>query len=159
MDDLIPVLSEAELTAIDAEIAHLPYPAAAAIDALKIVQQHRGWVSDESLQAIARHLGMSSAELDGIATFYSMIFRRPVGEKVILLCDSVCCWIKGCQQLQARIQEKLGIAPGETTADNRFTLISASCLGDCDHAPVLMVDEDLHRDVSGEDLVKLLEAD
>ena len=78
---LIPVLSEEELAAIDAEIAQVPYRAAVAIDALKIVQAHRGWVSDESLQAIARHLQMSAAELDGIATFYNLIFRRPVGEQ------------------------------------------------------------------------------
>ena len=87
--NLVPVLSQEELAAIDAEIAHVPYRAAVAIDALKIVQTHRGWVSDESLQAIARHLDMSAAELDGIATFYNLIFRRPVGEQVILLCNSI----------------------------------------------------------------------
>ena len=104
---LIPVLSEQELAAIDAEIAHVPYRAAVAIDALKIVQAHRGWVSDESLQAIARHLEMSAEELDGVATFYNLIYRRPVGEQVILLCNSISCWIKGCDRLQAKISSQL----------------------------------------------------
>ena len=140
-------LSEAELAEIDAEIAHVPYRAAVAIDALKIVQAHRGWVSDESLQAIARHLQMSAEELDGIATFYNLIFRRPVGDKVILLCNSISCWIKGCDRLQQEISEQLGIGLGETTADNRYTLLPVTCLGACDKAPVMMVGDELHEDV------------
>jgi NADH-quinone oxidoreductase subunit E len=159
MSELIPVvndgetvLSAEELAEIDAEIAHVPYRSAVAIDALKIVQAHRGWVSDESLRAIARHLHMSAAELDGVATFYNLIFRRPVGDTVILLCNSISCWIKGCDGLQARIGEQLGIGLGETTADNRYTLLPVTCLGACDKAPVLMVGEDLHENVSVQSL-------
>jgi NADH-quinone oxidoreductase subunit E len=153
MSDLIPLsnttmLSEAELSAIDAEIAHVPYRAAVAIDALKIVQAHRGWVSDESLQAIASHLQMSAAELDGIATFYNLIFRRPVGDKVILLCNSISCWIKGCDKLQQKISEQLGIELGETTADQQFTLLPVTCLGACDKAPVMIVGDDLYENVN-----------
>ncbi len=144
---LIPVLSPEELAKIDAEIAHVPTRAAAAIDALKIVQAHRGWVSDASLRAIASHLHMSADELDGIATFYNLIFRRPVGDQVILLCNSISCWIKGCAGLQRQIGERLGIGLGETTPDNRYTLLPVTCLGACDKAPVLMVGEELHEDV------------
>jgi NADH-quinone oxidoreductase subunit E len=140
-------LSAAELAAIDAEIAHVPYRCAVAIDALKIVQAHRGWVSDGSLEAIARHLQMSAGELEGIATFYNLIFRRPVGEKVILLCNSITCWIKGCDKLQDQISKQLGVNLGETTPDNRFTLLPVTCLGACDKAPVMMVGEDLHEEV------------
>ena len=125
----------------------MPYRAAVAIDALKIVQAHRGWVSDESLQAIASHLQMSAAELDGIATFYNLIFRRPVGDKVILLCNSISCWIKGCDKLQQQISEQLGIELGETTADQQFTLLPVTCLGACDKAPVMMVGDDLYEDI------------
>ena len=139
------VLSEAEMAAIDAEIAHVPYRAPVAIDALKIVQAHRGWVSDASLRAIAGHLQMSADELEGIATFYNLIFRRPVGEKVILLCNSISCWISGCDSLQAGLSTKLGIGFGETTADNRYTLLPVTCLGACDKAPVMMVGDDLHE--------------
>ena len=144
---LIPALSETELAEIDAEIAHVPYRSAVAIDALKIVQAHRGWVSDESLRAIARHLKMSPDELDGIATFYNLIYRQPVGDKVILLCNSISCWIKGCNSLQQKISEQLGVGLGETTQDNRYTLLPVTCLGACDKAPVLMVGDDLHEDV------------
>jgi len=162
MSELIPVLNDgetvlsaAELAEIDAEIAHVPYRSAVAIDALKIVQAHRGWVSDESLRAIGRHLHMSAAELDGVATFYNLIFRRPVGDKVILLCNSISCWIKGCDGLQARIGEQLGIGLGETTADKRYTLLPVTCLGACDKAPVLMVGEELYENVSVQSLQDL----
>jgi len=155
MSDLLPMLSAEELAEIDAEIAHVPYRSAVAIDALKIVQEHRGWVSDQSLQAIARHLEMSAEELDGVATFYNLIFRRPVGENVILLCNSISCWIKGCDKLQAKITDQLGVELGETTPDNRYTLLPVTCLGACDKAPVMMVGKDLHEDIT-ENTVKTL---
>ncbi|MEH6636911.1 MAG: NADH-quinone oxidoreductase subunit NuoE [Halioglobus sp.] len=147
MSQLIPMLSDAELTEIDAEIRHAPYRSAVAIDALKIVQAQRGWVSDQSLQALARHLEMSAEELDGIATFYNLIFRRPVGDKVILLCNSITCWIKGCNKLQQKITHQLGVEPGQTSADNRYTLLPVTCLGACDKAPVMMVGDDLYEDI------------
>lgn len=152
MSELIPLLSETELAEIDAEISHVPYRSAVAIEALKIVQSHRGWVSDGSLQAIARHLEMSADELDGIATFYNLIYRQPVGDKVILLCNSISCWIKGCDSLQQKISDQLGVGLGETTSDNRYTLLPVTCLGACDKAPVLMVGEELHEDVDDEAL-------
>lgn len=141
-------LSPQERREIDAEIAHVPYRAAVAIDALKIVQQQRGWVSDASLRAIADYLHMSAGELDGIATFYNLIFRRPVGERVILVCDSVSCWIKGCDGLRAAISQQLGIEPGQTTSDQRYTLLPVTCLGACDKAPVMMVGDSLLENVT-----------
>ena len=141
--DLGTVLTREEVCQIDAELSHVPYKAGAAIDALKIVQAQRGWISDESLRAIAKHLEMSAEELDGVATFYNLIYRRPVGEKVILFCDSVSCWICGCDGIKAKISAKLGIDYGETTADNQYTLLPVPCLGACDRAPVMMVADDL----------------
>ena len=160
MSELIPVytdeqLSETELTAIDAEIAHVPYRASVAIDALKIVQAQRGWVSDDALQAIARHLKMSAEELEGIATFYNLIFRRPVGDKVILLCDSISCWIKGCDALTQGVTDLLGVGPGETTPDKAYTLLPITCLGACDKAPVMMVGEELYENVDEQTLQAL----
>ena len=164
MTDLIPLyngelLSLEELTAIDAEIAHLPQRSAAAIDALKIVQAHRGWISDESLQAIASHLQMSAEELDGIATFYNLIFRRPVGDKVILLCNSISCWIKGCAALQQQISDRLGVELGETTGDHCYTFLPVTCLGACDKAPVMMVGEDLYENVTTQMLQEVFTGD
>lgn len=141
--DLDSVLTAQEIAEIDAELSHVPYKSGAAIDALKIVQANRGWVSDECLQAIARHLQMSAEELEGVATFYNLIYRRPVGEKVILFCDSVSCWICGCDDIKEKISAALGVDYGETTADNKYTLLPVPCLGACDRAPVMMVGDDL----------------
>jgi NADH-quinone oxidoreductase subunit E len=141
-------LSAEERQEIEAEFARYPTKRTVCIDAMKIVQRHRGWVSDESLQDIAQLLGMSLDELDGVATFYNLLFRRPVGRHVVLLCDSVSCWIMGYDRLRERLCSKLGARLGETTADGRFTLLPIVCLGTCDHAPAMMVDEDLHRDLN-----------
>ena len=149
-------LTKLEVMEIDQEIAHAPYRAAVAIDALKIVQKYHGWVSDESLHALADYLGMSAAELDGIATFYNLIYRRPVGERVISLCDSVTCWIKGYNQLQRHISNRLGVKLGETTSDKRFTFLPAPCLGACDRAPVMMVGDETHLDLTEDEIDRIL---
>jgi NADH-quinone oxidoreductase subunit E len=151
------MLSEEEQRQIEAELAHYEQKRAACVAALKIVQRHRGWVSDESIQALAPLLDMSPAELDSVATFYSLIFRRPVGQHVLLLCDSVSCWIMGYEKLRDSLQARWGITLGETTSDGQFTLLPICCLGTCDHAPALMIDEDLYRDVNLETLDRLLE--
>ena len=141
------MLSELERREIEAEMAHYEFPRAACIEALKIVQKHRRWVSDESLHDVAAILGMSVDELDNVATFYNLIFRKPVGEHVILLCDSVSCWIMGYERIRARLNERLGIDLGQTTEDGKFTLLPMVCLGDCDHAPAMMVGEELYDDL------------
>jgi len=131
-------------------------PRAACLDALKIVQDGRGWVSDESVRDIAATLGMSPAEVDGVATFYSLIFRRPVGRHVILVCDSVSCWIMGYERLVRHLSERLGIGLGGTTADGAFTLLPVVCLGACDTAPAMMIDDELHGDLTEEKIDRLL---
>ncbi len=153
---LISALSKAETAAIEAEIAHLPNRESAAISALRIVQERRGWISDESLHAIAHLLGMSADALDSIATFYNLIYRRPVGRHVLMLCDSVSCYVMGYAGIREALIEKLGIHEGETTADGRFTYLPNVCLGACDRAPVLMIDEDLIGNVAPEGLDEVL---
>jgi len=151
------MLTAEEINEIEAEAAHYPKREAVSIDALKIVQRHRGWVSDESLGDIAGHLGMSPADLDSVATFYNLIFRRPVGRHVITVCDSVSCWIMGEERIRGHLQERLGIGLGETTPDDRFTLLPTVCLGCCDHAPAMMVDSDLHSDLNSQKIDAALE--
>jgi NADH-quinone oxidoreductase subunit E len=151
------VLTDDEIREIDHELAIYPTRRAVCVEALKIVQRHRRWVSDEALRDLAGHLGMSVDELDSVATFYNLIFRRPVGRHVIRVCDSVSCWILGYDGLLAHLEQRLGIRPGETTADDRFTLLPIQCLGDCEHAPALMIDEDLHDDLVPADLDAVLE--
>jgi NADH-quinone oxidoreductase subunit E len=156
-DLLIEPLSAEELAAIDTEIADLPDRPSAAIEALRIVQEHRGWVSDESLNAIARHLNMAAAELDSVATFYNLIFRKPVGRHVIMVCDSISCFIMGCDKVRQRLSDELGIEPGETTEDGRFTLLPIVCLGACDKAPTMTIDEELFGQVDPAELPAILE--
>jgi NADH-quinone oxidoreductase subunit E len=136
------MLTEKEKKEILEEVRHYPYPAVACIDALKIVQHNRGWVSDESVRDIAQILMMSNEEVDGVATFYSRIYRKPVGRNVILICDSVSCMIMGYGSMYDYLSNTLGISFGETTSDGRFTLLPISCLGDCDHAPAMMINDD-----------------
>ncbi|MGH8140951.1 MAG: NADH-quinone oxidoreductase subunit NuoE [Steroidobacteraceae bacterium] len=131
---------------------------AACIEALKLVQRRYRWVSDPHLRALAHLLDMTAAELDAVATYYNLVYRRPVGRHVILLCDSVSCWLLGEDALRERLERRLGIQPGQTTADERFTLLPIVCLGHCDHAPALMIDDDLHGNVAAADLDRLLDA-
>lgn len=148
-------LSDGEVQEILHEASHYEQKSGASIESLKIVQKHRGWVSDQSLAQIASLLEMSAEELDGVATFYNLIFRRPVGRKVIFCCDSVSCWMLGADRVREAISDRLGIRAGETTADNEYTLLPIVCLGACDHAPVLMVDDELHHDVDEESLERI----
>ena len=101
-------------------------------------------------------MGMSVEELDSVATFYNMIFRKPVGRHVILLCDSISCWVLGYEDIQEYFKKTLGIGLGETTSDGRFTLLPNCCLGTCDCAPALMIDNDLHRNLSIDQLDEIL---
>jgi NADH-quinone oxidoreductase subunit E len=146
------MLSDVERQEIEAELQHYEQKRAACIEALRIVQRHRGWVSDESINEIAALLGMTPDELDSVATFYNLIFRKPVGKHVILLCDSVSCWIMGYVRLREHLQTRLGVTLGETTADGRFTLLPIVCLGTCDHAPAMMIDDALYRDLDPQQL-------
>lgn len=145
-------LLDAEIAEIEHERMLYPDTRAVGLEALKIVQKHRGWVSDESLLAVAEYLGLPAAELEGVATFFNLIYRRPVGKNVILHCKSVSCWIMGCDQVKEKISGELGIDYGETSADGEFTLIPVPCLGDCDRAPVMMVGPDPHRNLDQKDL-------
>jgi len=150
------MLTNEEKQEIEAEAACLEQRTAVAPEALKIVQRHRGWVSDEALHDLAAYLEMTPDELDGIATFYNLIFRRPVGRHVIFICDSVSCWIMGYNPLREHLSQRLGIQLGGTTADNRFTLLPIACLGACDQAPAMMVDRDLHVDLTPEKVDDIL---
>lgn len=145
-------LNEEEIAEIEHERTLYPDTRAVGLEALKIVQKHRGWVSDESLLAVAEYLGLPVAELEGVATFFNLIYRQPVGRNVILYCKSVSCWIMGCDEVKEKISGELGIDYGETSEDGEFTLIPVPCLGDCDRAPVMMVGPDQHRNLDEKNL-------
>jgi NADH-quinone oxidoreductase subunit E len=151
------MLSDDERTDIEAALERFPIRKAGCLDALRLIQERRGWVSDEAVADVAAAAGMSADELDGIATFYSLIFRKPVGRHVILVCDSISCWILKYGGILDRLRSRLGIGVGETTPDSRFTLLPVCCLGACDRAPAIMVDGDLYGPVTPDGLEAILE--
>lgn len=151
------MLTEDEKVKIDTLIGQYETRAAASVEAMRIVQEGRGWVSDEALADVAAYLDVSASYLESLATFYSMIFRRPVGRHVIMVCNSACCWMEGSEQLVRELGERLDVDLGETTSDGRFTLLPVVCLGACDQAPALMIDWNLHGRVTPDGLASILE--
>lgn len=137
------MLTDAEREEIERELTHYPERRAGCIEALRIVQRHRSWISDDTLKDIAEFLGMTTHELDAVATFYNLIFRKPVGRHVLFLCNSISCWISGYDNLRRDIESRLGVKLGETTADGRLTVLPIVCLGCCDRAPAVMIDDEL----------------
>src|SRR4051794_22014205 len=123
------MLTVQEKELIDKAISQVPVKKAAGIEALKIVQEHRRWISDESLKAVAQYMEMSPEELDSVATFYNLIFRKPVGRHIILVCDSISCWVMGYENILQHLTRRLEIDLGQTTTDGRFTLLPNCCLG------------------------------
>jgi len=150
------MLSDSERSRIEAEIARYPSARAALSEALMIVQEGRGWVSDEALGDVALALGLSPASVEAVATFYELVFRRPVGRHVILVCDSVSCWLRGEESVMAHLVSRLGIQPGQTTGDGLFTLLPAGCLGLCEQAPAMMVDGVPYGSLSPEKVDEIL---
>lgn len=151
------VLGDAERAEIEHACHHYDDSRAASIDALKVVQRKHGWVPDAAIAQIAPLIGMSAAELDGVATFYNMIFRSPVGRHVIKVCDSVSCFLTGYDELKAAFEKQLGVGYGQTTPDGRFTLLPICCLGACDRGACIMIDDDLHGPLTPQDVPALLE--
>jgi NADH-quinone oxidoreductase subunit E len=141
------MLTDDERSEIEAEMSRYPTRQAVCVDAMKIMQRRHGWVSDEQLRDIAALLHMTVDELDGVATFYNLIFRQPVGRHVILVCNSVTCWMLGADRVREQLAATSGATIGATSSDGRFTLLPIVCLGACDHAPAVMIDRDLHADV------------
>jgi NADH-quinone oxidoreductase subunit E len=152
------MLTEHEKAEIDKEVAKFPFKESACLEALMIVQHGRGYVSDESLKAVAEYLEMSATELDSIATFYNLIYRKPVGKKVVRICDSVTCWIMGYDQIRDKICSHVGASLGETSKDGAFTILPTQCLGTCDRAPAMLVGEDLHRDLTTDNVTTILDS-
>lgn len=150
------MLSKEEIKEIEEAISIVPVRKAACIEALKVVQAHRRWISDDSLKDVAAYMNMTTEELDSVATFYNLLFRRPVGRHVILVCDSISCWVMGYEKVRDHLIQKLGIKYGQTTADDRFTLLPNCCLGTCDTAPAMMIDGDLYQNVTLAQLDEIL---
>lgn len=129
----------------------------AAVDVMKELQRHYGWLTDEAVDEAASLLGLSPLQVEELATFYEMIYRRPVGRHVIHVCDSISCWSLGGESLMKHFEELLGIAAGTTTVDGQFTLLPCCCLGNCGKAPAVMVGEQQFGPVTFEYAKALIE--
>jgi NADH-quinone oxidoreductase subunit E len=130
---------------IEKRLSQAADPREMAIEVMLEVQQFYGWFSDEALEQTASLLHMSCLELEELATFYNYIYREPVGRYVIHICDSVSCWMThGYDVLVAHMQETLGIQMGQTTPDAMFTLLPVCCIGYCDRAPAIMINNTVY---------------
>jgi NADH-quinone oxidoreductase subunit E len=150
------MLSEQEKLEIDEIVRHVFTKRASCIEALKVVQKHRRWISDESLEDVARNLDMTTAEIESVATYYNLLFRKPVGEHVILACDSISCFLTGGESVMDHLKHRLGIEPGLTTPDERFTLLPTSCLGHCEQGPAMMIDGKIVGNLTEEKIDRIL---
>ncbi|QFU23311.1 NADH-quinone oxidoreductase subunit NuoE [Shewanella eurypsychrophilus] len=151
-------LSQCEKAQLDKLLKLAPCPAGVSIDALKVIQEARGWVSDTSLSLLSSYLNVSISDLDSVATFYNLIFRRPVGDIVLHPCNGISCDLMGGAEIRNTISQQLNIKPGETTADNQFTLIPLPCLGACDKAPVMIASKRLYENLDSTQTLGLIDA-
>jgi NADH-quinone oxidoreductase E subunit len=117
------------------------YPVArsAVMPSLYIAQQEEGYITQEGLQAVAEAIGMTMADVESVATFYTMYLQQPPGKKVIKVCNSIACYLRNCDTLVEHLEQRLGIKRGETTPDGNYTLETVECLASCSSAPALQV--------------------
>lgn len=129
----------------------------ALLPALFIAQKEHGYLSPEALDGVAEVLDLPVSEVVSVASFYTLLYLEPVGRHVIQVCTNLACLVNGCGGVVRRLQARLGVEPGETTPDGRFTLRTVECLAACDEAPSVIVDEDRWARVSPDDVDKILE--
>jgi NADH-quinone oxidoreductase subunit E len=139
------------------KIASVEHPRELVVDVMFALQDHYGYLSDEALEEAAILLGMTPLEMEELATFYTFIFREPVGKYVIHVCDSIICWMNGYESIREFLSQKLGIKMGETTSDGLFTLLPVCCIGYCDRAPAILINRKVYGPLTPEKLDNILE--
>jgi NADH-quinone oxidoreductase subunit E len=142
---------------LQARIASAITSREAAVDVMKELQKHYGWLTDEAVREAAELLGLSPLQVEELATFYEMIYRRPVGKKVIHVCDSISCWTVGGETMMTHLAKRLGVEPGGTSVDGTFTLIPCACLGNCGEGPAMMIGDILYGRITPERVDEILE--
>jgi NADH-quinone oxidoreductase subunit E len=138
-------------------IARVDHPRELVVDVMFAIQDQFGYLSDEAVEEVAALLNMSTLEVEELATFYTFIYREPVGKHVIHVCDSVICWMDGFESIRDHLCNKLGIEMGETTADRLFTLLPVCCIGYCDRSPAILINRMVHGPLTPEKLDEILE--
>ena len=132
-------LPDALVSDIERMIAGAEHPREAAVDVLYALQQHYGYLCDEAMHYASQLLGMSTLELESLATFYDYLYRQPVGRYVIHVCDSVVCWMFHQDSIFDYLCRTLGVPPGGTTDDGLFTVLPSACIGNCHNAPTMLI--------------------
>ena len=153
MNELLP---QNQIDDFRARAAADDHPHELIVDALRAIQSHHGWVPDAGVDLVAELLGVLPVEVEELATFYDKIFRRPVGKRVIHVCDSICCWASGGEAIASHLKQALGIGFGETSADGIFTLLPTCCLGACGDAPAMMIGLTTHGQLTNEKIDAIL---
>jgi NADH-quinone oxidoreductase subunit E len=150
------VLTEDERRELEELLTHYGQRSSGVLTVLKFLQKRRGSLDDESMRDAAGLVGLTTHEAESIASFYNLLYRKPVGRHVILLCDSFACYLTGYDDVRAYLEESLGIQMGQTTTDGRFTLLPIVCLGACHLAPAMLVNEDLHGPLDPAEIDRIL---
>jgi NADH-quinone oxidoreductase E subunit len=125
---------------------------------LERAQSRSGYLSQELITELAESLGLSISEVYGVASFYSFLSVKPQGRNVIRICKSIPCYLKDAQTIIEGVRKEIGIKPGETTADGRFSFQLTNCIGACDRAPAMMVNNDVHVDLTPKKISQILKA-
>lgn len=145
------------LKKIEAERKKYPNAESAVMSVLWIAQeQNQNWLSESAIQAVAEILGLSPAHVYGVATFYTMYNKQPIGKYHLQFCHNISCHLLGSKKLIEHSCTKLGIKKGETTSDGQFTISGAECLGSCGTAPAMMINDDYHENLTTESIDLLL---
>ena len=153
----MPISDETRETA-QRIVARYPRPRSALLPLLHLVQSDEGYVSPDGVAFCADVLGLSKAEVGGVATFYTMYKRRPCGDFLVSVCTNLSCQLTGGEEIYARLKERLGVGHDETTADGTFTLEHAECLAACDYAPVVTVNYEFYDNMTPETAETLVDA-
>jgi len=138
------------------QVAAVEHPRELAVDVMFALQAHYGYLSDAALEEAASLLGMTTLEMEELATFYTFIYREPVGKYVIHLCDSVICWMDGYESLRDYLCRKLQIELGGTTSDGLFTLLPVCCIGYCDRSPAMLINRKVYGPLTPEKIDAIL---
>jgi NADH-quinone oxidoreductase subunit E len=150
-------LSQEKEKVVDELIARYPTKAAACIPVLHLCQEQQGWVSPEVIAYVAERLGMSTSEVKGVVTFYTMYHQREVAPNVIWVCRTLSCELRGAKTIQEHLEKRLGCKAGGTSRDGKVTLLTAECLASCGTGPMVQLNDEFREELTVEAIDRLLE--
>ena len=152
------MLSDSACRQIQELISKYPHKRSALIPSLHLVQKELGYISSDTMADIARIFELSPNEVHEVTSFYTMFYRKPVGKYVLQVCTNISCQLCNAEGIMVHLKNRLGIKPGETTEDKKFTLLEVECLGSCGTSPVVQINDDYYEDLTPEKLDKILDS-